>query len=145
MGLGAFKYHLAIWFFQGALLKDERKLLINAQEKTTNAMRQFRYKSYQDIDIEVVNAYVLEAIENQKAGKEILPNRNKPLIIPDELKKAFSDDPEIKRAFEKFSKSKKREFAAYVSSAKREDTRHKRVEKIIPLILEGIGLNDKYR
>lgn len=145
VGLGAFKKHVAVWFFQGSLLLDKRKVLINAQEKKTNALRHLRFKKGQQINLELVSEYVAEAIENQKAGLEIKPQRNKPVIIPEELNQAFESVENLKTSFEYFTKAKQREFANHVASAKREETRHKRVEKIIPLILNKVALNDKYR
>ena len=66
IGLGAFKNHFGVWFFNGVFLKDEKNLLLNAQEGKTKALRQMRFKSFDEIDSKVVLAYVKEAIENQK-------------------------------------------------------------------------------
>lgn len=71
LGLGAFKAYVSIWFFQGALLKDKKAKLINAQEGKTNALRQWRFKNSEEINIKLVTEYIEEAISNQKAGKEI--------------------------------------------------------------------------
>lgn len=68
IGLAAFKNHFCIWFFNGVFLKDEKKLLVTAQEKT-KALRQMRFESINDIDEDTVLAYAKEAIENQKLGK----------------------------------------------------------------------------
>ena len=145
LGLAAFKKHLAIWFYQGALLHDPYCLLTNAQEDKTKALRQMRFNSMNQIDPAIVTSYVIEAIENHKAGKEITVDKNKPVIIPEELAYAFSEDPEIERCFNYFSMAKKREFAQYISYAKRKETRLSRLDKIVPLILENNGLNDKYK
>ena len=85
-----------------------------------------------------------EAIENQKAGKELKPQK-KPLVIPIELKEELASDTEFAEAFEKFSLSCKREYAEYISEAKRDATKQKRLAKIKPMILKNIGLNDKYK
>lgn len=146
VGLGAFKNHFGIWFFQGVFLKDEAKLLINAQENKTKALRQMRFESIADINKSAVLIYVKEAIENQKLGKEIKPQRNtKPVVIPKELEDAISKNKELKQAFEKLSVSCKREYCEHISEAKRETTKTKRLEKIIPMILEQKGLHDKYK
>jgi len=76
LGLGAFKNHFGIWFFNGVFLKDEKKLLSSAQEKT-KGLRQMRFESIKDIDKTVVLAYIKEAIENQKLGKEIKPEKKR--------------------------------------------------------------------
>jgi uncharacterized protein YdeI (YjbR/CyaY-like superfamily) len=145
VGIGSFKSYSGLWFFQGALLKDKAEVLINAQEEVTKAQRQWRFTSVEEIDEKLVLDYILEAIENQKKGKEIKADRNKPLVIPDELQDAFSQNPQLKAAFCQFTPGHQREFADYVSEAKRTETRINRVQKIIPMILGKQGLNDKYR
>lgn len=145
VGIGAFKSYAGLWFFQGALLKDEQGKLVNAQEGRTKALRQWRFQSKEEIDAPLIKSYVEEAIRNQRQGKEIKPARNKPLVIPPELKKVFADQPDLKKKFEALTLSKRREHADYISDAKRETTRLKRLEKIIPLIREQKGLNDQYK
>ena len=145
VGLAAFKNYVGLWFFNGSFLKDTKKKLINAQEGKTKGMRQWRFESVNEMDEQLIIAYLNEAIENQKAGKEIKIVRNKPLLIPDELKNSFDKDKELKSKFEEFTKSKKREFTDYISDAKREATKLSRLEKIIPMIKSNIGLHDKYR
>ncbi len=147
IGLGAFKSYVSIWFFQGALLADKHGKLINAQENKTRAMRQWRFNSVEEIQAsaETIKAYLLESIELQRQGKSIKPLRNKPLVIPEKLAARLSQNPPLKANFEALSKSKQREYAEYISEAKREETQQKRLEKIIPMILTGVGLNDKYR
>ena len=144
MGLGAFKSYIGIWFHQGVFLKDEAQVLLNAQEGVTKGLRQWRFKPEDTIDRTLVLQYVEEAIANAKAGKQITPGK-KPLEIPAELEEAFNADAALRTAFEQFSLSKKREFTEHISDAKREETRLKRMDKIRPMILQGIGLNDKYR
>ncbi|PWL31826.1 DUF1801 domain-containing protein [uncultured Roseivirga sp.] len=147
LGLGAFKSYVGIWFFQGGLLKDEANKLMNAQEGKTQAMRQWRFESTEEIqqDSETINSYIREAITNQKAGKKIKAKVGKPLVIPTELQSALNESTKLKEAFEALNLSKKREFAEYIQLAKRDETKSKRLEKITPMILEGIGLNDKYK
>lgn len=144
MGMAAFKAYFGIWFMQGALLKDEQKKLINAQEGKTSALRQWRFNSKEEIDVDLIKAYILEAIENQQQGKEIKPKK-KPLVIPELLQQAFGADQELKEKYEAFTLGKKRDYADYISEAKREATKRSRLEKIIPMIKSGIGLYDKYK
>lgn len=146
LGIGAFKHHFCIWFHQGVFLKDEHQLLHNAQENKTKAMRQMRFESKSDIDKNVVLQYVLEAIENQKAGKEIKPNRaKKELNIPTELSERFKKDTELHTAFNVLTPGKQHEYADHIGSAKQEATRLRRLDKAIPMILSGVGLHDKYK
>ncbi|MBK6282331.1 MAG: DUF1801 domain-containing protein [Draconibacterium sp.] len=145
VGIGSFKSYVGLWFFQGAFLKDEEKVLINAQIDITKALRQWRFSSVDEINDKLVLKYINEAIQNQKQGKELKPDRNKPVVIPDELIEVFKEDYELEKCFKNFTTGRQREFADFISSAKLVDTRRARVQKIIPLILDNIGLNDKYR
>jgi len=144
VGIGAFKAHFGIWFFKGALLKDKNKVLINAQEGKTSAMRQWRFEKDIEINQNLIKAYIKEAIEIENKGLKITPNW-KPLLIPQELKDIFNINDRLATIFETLPIGKKREFADYISNAKREETKVKRLEKIIPMILNKIGLNDKYK
>ena len=145
VGLGAFKNHFGIWFFNGVFLKDEQNLLVNAQEKT-KALRQMRFESINDINKDIVLAYVKEAIENQKAGKEIKPDRSKKkTVIPSELRTALSSNKELLASFKALTPSKQREYCEHIATAKRDATKLSRLEKITPMILQGVGLHDKYK
>ena len=146
VGLGAFKHHFGIWFFNGVFLKDKRNLLVNAQEGKTKALRQMRFTSIDAIHEKSVTAYVKEAIENQKLGREIKADRSKKeTIIPEELKKEFNKDSTLNAGFNNLTDYKKREYCEYIDTAKREATKVSRLEKIKPMILQGIGLHDKYK
>ncbi|WP_229838729.1 YdeI/OmpD-associated family protein [Roseivirga thermotolerans] len=147
VGLGAFKSYVGLWFFQGALLKDKEQKLVNAQEGKTQAMRQWRFNSLSEIEANssLITDYVKEAVANQKAGKEIKPKAGKPLEIPLELQEVLHKDTELKEAFEALNLTRKRDFAEYITLAKRAETKQSRLEKIIPMIRQGIGLNDKYK
>ncbi len=145
VGLGAFKEHVALWFHQGALLKDSDSVLVNAQEGTTRALRQWRFRKGDKIPVTRVRAYIKEAVTLEKSGNRIKPQKSKPLVMPDELQQLLDKNKKLAASFGKLSQSKQREYAEHVSSAKRADTREKRLENIKPMILAGIGLNDKYR
>lgn len=145
IGLGAFKKHFGIWFFNGVFLKDEENRLEQAQEKT-RALRQMRFKSMADIDETIVLKYVKEAIENQKLGKELKPEqKGKKVSVPGELKAALASNSVLRDAFKLLSPSKQREYSEYIEMAKRDDTKLSRIEKIKPMIIKGVGLNDKYK
>lgn len=146
IGVGNFKNHFGVWFFQGVFLKDSKKLLRNAQDGKTKAMRSLHYESLEDINTTILTEYLLEAIQNAKDGKEVKPDRSKKeIIIPVELESAFAKADSLKTAFEALTPSKQREYTEHIGGAKQEATRLRRLEKCIPMILEGIGLNDKYK
>ena len=105
-------------------------------------------KMAKSVDEYIENAdileYVLDAIDNQKKGLEVRPKK-KELVITEELASILNENEKLTSIFESLTLGKKRAFAAYVGDAKRKETRIKRLEKIIPMILNNIGLNDKYR
>ena len=143
-GLGAFKNHYAIWFHQGVFLKDNHKKLLNAQEGKTKALRQWKFTEGDTIDTNIVLEYVIEAMENAKAGKKLKPQRKKETIIPNLLNEAFKNK-KLKNSFNKLNPGKQREYCEHIGSAKREATQISRLDKVMPMILEGKGLYDKYK
>lgn len=144
VGLAAFSSYVGLWFFQGALLLDEKEKLQNAQEGKTKAMRQWRFSSMNDIDAVLVKSYVLEAMKLVDEGKEIKPAKQE-LIIPPLLAKTFENNPDIGFAFNAIGLSKQREFCDFINEAKQEATKVRRLEKTIEHLSRNIGLHDKYR
>ncbi|MFD2517889.1 YdeI/OmpD-associated family protein [Salinimicrobium flavum] len=145
VAIAAFKNHAALWFYQGALLKKHTALLENAQEGKTKALRQVRLEKGKEIPLKELRNYVLEAIQNQKEGKEIKPQRGKKVEIPPFLATAFENDDDLKKAFFALTPGKQREYCEHISEAKRETTKFSRLEKISPMVKEGQGLHDKYK
>ncbi|MEW5677339.1 YdeI/OmpD-associated family protein [Flavobacterium enshiense] len=146
VGIGGFKSYVGIWFFNGVFLKDEKNVLVNANEGVTRGLRQWRFESKDEIlkNEKFILHYINEAIANEKAGLVIKPEK-KEEIVSELLNAEFKSDGKLKTAFEAFTPYKQREFLEYVESAKQEKTKLTRIEKIKPMILEGKGLNDKYR
>ena len=146
VGIGAFKSYVGLWFHQGALLTDEAGVLINAQEGVTRAMRQWRFASKKEIKTRLIKQYVKEAIGLVEAGKQIKPVRKKKtVVIPSELKVALGKNKKAKANFAAMTPGCRREYADYIAAAKRDETKERRLKKILPMILAAKGLNDKYR
>lgn len=144
IGIGGFKNYFAIWFLNGVFLKDEKKRLINAQEDKTKSMRQWRFTSKNEVNEAEVLEYILEAIENEKQGKIIKPTK-KEAIVSELFQKELDQNSALAEAFQKFSPYKQYEFLEYIETAKQEKTKLSRIEKVILMILNNVGLNDKYR
>ena len=144
VGIGGFKSYFGIWFYNGVFLKDEKKLLINANEENTKSLRQMRFTSVNEIDEKLILYYINEAIEIEEKGL-FIPKEKKETIIPELLQNEMDKNQELLSKFNVFSPYKQREFIEHLTSAKQEKTQLARLEKIIPLIVEGKGLNDKYR
>lgn len=145
VGVGAYKSYFGLWFHQGALLADDEKVLINAQEGKTRALRQWRMTSASEIRPSVIKRYVKEAIAHADTGREIKARRGTPAEVPEELVEAMRHRKGAAAAFRRLSPGRQREYADYIASAKRIVTKQNRINKILPMIIAGIGLNDRYR
>jgi len=144
IGIGGFKSYFGVWFFNGAFLTDKAKVLVNAQEGITKALRQWRFTTKEEIDEKLLLAYIKEAIENEKNGRIHKPEK-KQIISSEFLNQELDKDKALSIAFGLFAPYKQKEFIAYIESAKQEKTKAIRMEKIRHLILENKGLNDKYK
>ncbi|HBB91119.1 MAG: hypothetical protein A2X22_07040 [Bacteroidetes bacterium GWF2_49_14] len=146
IGIHGFKQHFALWFNNGVFLSDPYKLLISAGEKT-KSLRQIRLKTMEELKAieKIISEYIHEAIEVEKAGLKIKPDINALLTLPEELQSKLDADQLLAAAFRAITPGRRKEYAEYIAEAKQPETREKRLVKIIPMILQGIGLNDKYK
>lgn len=137
-----FKEYCAFLFHKGALLKDPDGILIQ-QTENVQAARQIRFTNIEDIiEMEsVLKDYILEAIEVEKSGSKV--EMKKEITIPEELQLKFEEMPEVKAAYELLTPGRQRAYGFYFSQAKQSKTRTARIEKYVPHILDGKGLNDK--
>lgn len=138
-----FKEYCALLFFKGALLKDPDGILVQ-QTENVQAARQARFFSMQEIVSRkaVIKSYIFEAIEIEKAGLKVTLKKTAAFKMPDEFKTRLDASPVLKLAFEALTPGRQRAYLLYFSSAKQSKTREQRVEKNIPQILKGRGLND---
>lgn len=137
-----FKEYCALLFMKGALLKDTQGILVQ-QTEHVQAARQIRFRNVQEIaKLEsVVKAYILEAIEVEKAGLKVNFKTTAEISIPEEFQKKLNENPTLKTAFESLTPGRQRAYKLYFSAPKQSKTRESRIEKYIPLILMGKGLN----
>jgi uncharacterized protein YdeI (YjbR/CyaY-like superfamily) len=138
-----FKEYCAYLFFKGALMKDPKGLLIQ-QTKNVQAARQIRFTGVQEIaKLEtVLKAYIKEAIAVEKAGLKVEFKTAAQFDMPDEFQSRLESMPALRRAFEALTPGRQKGYLLHFSSAKQSKTREARVEKCIPLILDGMGLDD---
>lgn len=143
--VSALKEYCSIGFFKGSLLSDDKNLLIK-QGPNSQAVRLFKFENINEIvKIESdIKAYIFESIEVEKAGLKVTFKKNlEP--IPEELEAKFEEDPIFKNAFEALTPGRQRGYLIHFAQPKQEKTRMSRIEKCTPMILSGIGLNDKYK
>jgi uncharacterized protein YdeI (YjbR/CyaY-like superfamily) len=138
-----FKEYCALLFMKGALLKDPQSFLIQQTENVQSA-RQIRFSNLREIiKLEsTIKAYVKEAIEVEKAGLEIDFKKTKEFTIPEEFQQQLDKNASLKSAFEELTPGRQRGYLLYFSGAKQSKTREARVEKCMPRILDGLGLDD---
>lgn len=138
-----FKDYCALMFFKGALLKDTDGILVKPG-KSTQAGRQIRFTNVREIvGMEAtLKAYIHEAIEVEKAGLEVKLKKTSEYLVPEELQAKLDENPVLKTAFEALTPGRQRAYLLYFSAPKQSKTRESRVEKCIPRILNGKGLND---
>ncbi|PGY54811.1 YdeI/OmpD-associated family protein [Priestia megaterium] len=138
-----FKEYCALLFPKGSLLQDSHGILIQQTENVQGA-RQIRFTNVQEIAEKeaILKAYIDEAIEVEKAGLKVQVKKPEELIIPDELQHKFDEIPALKDAFTTLTPGRQRAYILHFSAAKQSKTRESRVEKCIPNILNGKGLND---
>ncbi|HTN47484.1 MAG TPA: DUF1801 domain-containing protein [Flavipsychrobacter sp.] len=138
-----FKEYCALLFFKGALLKDKEGMLVQ-QTKNVQAARQIRFKHVDEItdNTTLLKDYIREAMEIERSGLKVPLKKTQEFAMPDEFKQKLQDTPALKTAFEALTPGRQRAYLLHFSSAKQPKTREARIEKSMPLILEGKGLDD---
>jgi uncharacterized protein YdeI (YjbR/CyaY-like superfamily) len=138
-----FKEYCALLFFKGALLKDANGILIQ-QTENVQAARQIRFTNVREIiEMEpILKAYVHEAIEAEKAGLKVSLKKTSDFKIPEEFQSKLDKIPALRTAFDALTPGRQRAYIFYFSAPKQSKTRTSRVEKCMPQILKGKGLND---
>lgn len=141
--IAPFKAHCDLGFFNGATLKDEKKILVKAGVNTQSS-RQMRFINVQEITKlkSVIKSYVKEAIENEKQGIKSTSTENIEPIIVEELEAIFKKNAPLKKAFASLTPGRQRAYLIHFSGAKQAATRVARIEKNIDAILAGRGIND---
>lgn len=138
-----FKEYCALLFHKGSLLKDPHGILIQ-QTENVQAARQLRFTSATQIDEMqlIIKTYIDEAIEVEKAGLQVEFKKSTEYEIPEELHNKFVEIPDLKTAFEALTPGRQKGYLIYFSGAKQSKTRESRIEKYLPHILDGKGMDD---
>ncbi len=143
--LQGFKDCFALGFFQGALLKDRKKVLVQLGQ--VQAGRVMKFASVKDIQARAatIEAYVREAIAVEKAGLRIEKRETSDFPVPVELTERFRSDPRLRRAFAALTPGRQRSYLYHFGAAKQSATRVARIEKAMPAIFEGRGFLERRR
>jgi uncharacterized protein YdeI (YjbR/CyaY-like superfamily) len=141
--LTGFKEYFSLGFFQGALLKDPKRLLVQLGQ--VQAGRVMKFTNARDIQAKAatIKAYVREAMAVEKAGLRVKPRKTSDFPVPDELRERFRRDARFKRAFEALTPGRQRGYLYYFAAAKQSATRTARIEKAMPAIFAGRGFQER--
>ncbi|MNS73100.1 hypothetical protein D3C72_1065300 [compost metagenome] len=139
----SFKEYCAVLFVKGALLKDPKGILIQQTENVQSA-RQVRFTSVADIEAvqQTLKQYIFEAVEVEESGAKVALKKTKDYAIPEEFQEQLDANAALKEAFAALTPGRQRAYLFYFGQAKQSKTRVSRVEKCIPQIMEGKGLDD---
>jgi uncharacterized protein YdeI (YjbR/CyaY-like superfamily) len=139
-----FKEYCALLFFKGALLKDVNGILVQ-QTENVQAARQVRFTNVPEIVKmkTILKAYIYEAIEVEKAALKVNYKKTSEFKMPEEFQNKLHEIPALKTAFKALTPGRQRGYILYFSAPKQSKTRESRVEKCVPQILKGKGLNDE--
>lgn len=138
-----FKEYCALLFMKGALMKDPKGILIQ-QTKNVQSGRQIRFTNAREItQLEpILKAYIREAIRVEKAGLKVEHKETGEFEVAEEFQKKLDKSAKLRKAFASLTPGRQRAYLLHFSAPKQAKTRESRVEKFIPQILEGKGLND---
>jgi uncharacterized protein YdeI (YjbR/CyaY-like superfamily) len=138
-----FKEYCALLFFKGALLHDAHGILVQ-QTEHVQAARQIRFTQVREIVEQeaLLKAYIYEAIEVEKAGLKVPLKGTTAFAMAEEFQKKLDELPALKKAFDALTPGRQRGYLLHFAQPKQSKTRESRVEKCIPQILNGKGLND---
>jgi uncharacterized protein YdeI (YjbR/CyaY-like superfamily) len=129
-------------FFKGALFKDSHGLLRSQGENTQSALR-LEFTSEAQIKKAVLKSYVKEAIAVEQAGLTVDFKAKRELELPEELTQILKKDRKLAKAFSALTPGRQRAYVLHFTGAKQSQTRTARIEKCIPQILAGMGMNDR--
>jgi uncharacterized protein YdeI (YjbR/CyaY-like superfamily) len=138
-----FKEYCALLFFKGVLLNDPEKILIQQTENVQSA-RQIRFTNLHQIVkmAPVIKAYIYQAVQVEEAGLKVPLKKTKDFSVPEEFQNKLNEMPSLKTAFEALTPGRQRGYIFYFSQPRQSKTREARVEKYLPKILDGKGLDD---
>jgi len=143
--IGAFRDYFALLFFKGSLIADQTGLLVSAGANS-QVGKQIRFTDQKQVLDKAASILTIlnKAIEIERSGKKVETKKVNALVLPEELFQQFKTNPEFKKAFFKLTPGRQRGYQIYFSQPKQSATRLARIEKCIPLVMQGIGIHDAF-
>ena len=145
--MAAFKQHAVFGFWKASLMKDPALVAIAKSEVAMGHLG--RITSLKDLpEDKKIIAWIKEAMKLNDEGIKLpakpIAKEKKEIIMPDYLKTALAGNDKAATTFYAFSYSHKKEYLEWITGAKTDETRNRRMAKAIQMLSEGKGLNDKY-
>ena len=141
-GYWGFKKHVSFVFFQGSLLKDKKKILLENPGNVHN--RHIKFTDVKQIDDKIILEYLFEAIDNNRKGLKIIETKDKTIVTPIDVEKAFKK-AKVLAYFDSLAFSHRKEYVQWIESAKKEETRTKRILQAIEKLQDKQMMHDKYK
>lgn len=147
IGLQAFKEHVAVWFHKGALIKDPKKLFDKLGKEEAKGMRSYKLREGESINETAFMDLVKQAVKVNQSGAKITDAKpaRRALVIPADLESCLKKDDQAWAHWEKFNYTHKKEYVEWITDAKQDETRKRRIAHALEMIREGVGKEDKYR
>ncbi|MCD9189473.1 MAG: YdeI/OmpD-associated family protein [Pyrinomonadaceae bacterium] len=141
--VSAFKEFCSISFFKGSLLKDANGIL-SKQGENSQAARLVKFTDVRQIleKESILKDYISEAVEIEKAGLKVAFKDISEYQLPAELQEKLAENEAFKNAFNALTPGKKKGYILHFSQPKQIQTRESRIEKAMPRIFLGKGLNE---
>lgn len=141
-GMLSFKGYCAVHFWKGSLF-------IDAPTGDKGAAKQLgRLRSIKDLPSKTVFvAYVKRAVEVNAAGTKVPRMAAKPkqaIPLPPDLRRAIDENPKARQTYDAFSPSHRREYLEWITEAKQDSTRARRIAQAVEWMAEGKPRNWKY-
>jgi len=147
VGIHGFKHHVAAWFHKGAVLKDTHGLFEKLEKGEDKGTRSYKIQEGEVLDEKAFVDLVKQAVKLNKSGvklHEVRPAR-KALVVPGELEGVLKKDEEAWEHWEKFSYSHKKEYVEWITDAKQDETRKRRIAQALEMIREGLSKEHKHQ
>lgn len=141
--LQGFKEYFALGFFQGALMKDPKKVLVQLGSVQSGRIMKFLSAREITANAAMIKTYVRDAIAIAKSGRRVEKNKTSDFQVPEELKKKLRKDARFKRAFEALTPGRQRSWLHHFGTAKQSATREVRIEKAMAAIFAGRGFLER--
>lgn len=147
IGVHGFKTFVSVWFHKGALIKDTHKLFDKPEKDADKGIRKYKLEEGDTIDEKAFVDLVKQAVKVNLSGAKLTDAKpaRKALVVPPELESVLQKDEQAWEHWENFNYTHKKEYVEWITDAKQDETRKRRIAQALEMIREGVGKEDKHR